>query len=429
MVETICRLTKQIQYQVLQLFMRNRDFRIEKINEVLLAIAEGDFAAQADISDQFDDIDAIASGVNMLSEELRDSVITRNYLNSVLLGVVDMLIIFDENFVIKEVNSKLCQMLGKPEEFFLHQPIAILFDKRKADFIQTLKDAVAKRAEAYNVETEFKVKRQPPLPVALSLSALKERDKITGYLLIAKDLKQILLTSQALEQKNKELKTLLYKVSHDFKGPLASVLGLFQIVEHNDHDLDTLQYYMTLIKKSVVKLNSTVEGLLSLGEVDDSRGQFTTFNVHDAVQQVVQTMKDQPGIEDIAVEIAVSPELKITSEASFFHSILQNLIENSIKYRRTSIYDSYIKITARENGRGIYLWVKDNGQGMNKHVQQRAFDMFYRGNLASSGSGLGLFVVKSNVEKLGGEVKLKSKLQEGTEVKLLLPSINQFEFK
>ena len=408
---------------------KSRDERIEKINEVLLAIAEGNFATQADISDQFDDIDAIASGVNMLSEELRDSVITRNYLNSVLRGIVDMLIIFDEHFIIKEVNGKLCEMLGKPKKFFLHQPITILFDRRKASFIQTLKDSVAKRAEAYNIETEFKIKRQPPLPVALSLSALKERDKVTGYLLIAKDLKQILLTSQALEQKNKELKTLLYKVSHDFKGPLASVLGLFQIVEHNDHDLDTLQYYMTLIKKSVVKLNSTVEGLLSLGEVDDTRGQFTTFSVRDAVQQVIQAMKDQPGIEDVAVEIAISPELKLTSEASFFRSILHNLIENSIKYRRTSIYDSYIKIAARENGRGIYLWVKDNGQGMNKHVQQRAFDMFYRGNLASNGSGLGLFVVKSNVEKLGGEVKLKSKLQEGTEVKLLLPSINQFEFK
>ena len=407
----------------------SRDERIEKINEVLLSIAEGDFTAQANISDQFDDIDAIASGVNMLSEELRDSVITRNYLNSVLRGVVDMLIIFDEHFIIKEVNSKFCEMLGKSEKFFLHQPITVLFDKRKAGFIQTLKDAVAKRAEAYNVETEFKIKRQSPLPVALSLSALKERGKITGYLLIAKDLKQILLTSQALEQKNKELKTLLYKVSHDFKGPLASVLGLFQIVEHNEHDLDTLQYYMTLIKKSVVKLNSTVEGLLSLGEVDDSRGQFTTFSVHDAVQQVIQTMKDQPGIEDVAVEIEVSPALKLTSEASFFCSILHNLIENSIKYRRTSIYDSYIKVAARKNGRGIYLWVKDNGQGMNKHVQQRAFDMFYRGNLASNGSGLGLFVVKSNVEKLGGEIKLKSKLQEGTEMKLLLPSINQFEFK
>ena len=68
------------------------------------------------------------------------------------------------------------------------------------------------------------------------------------------------------------------------------------------------------------------------------------------------------------------------------------------------------------------------GKAMSRHVQQRAFDMFYRGNPASQGSGLGLTIVKSNVEKLGGEVTIRSKLQEGTDVRLLLPSIDKFTF-
>ena len=64
-------------------------------------------------------------------------------------------------------------------------------------------------------------------------------------------------------------------------------------------------------------------------------------------------------------------------------------------------------------------------RGMSRQIQQRAFDMFYRGNQSSEGSGLGLFIVKSNVEKLGGEIKIKSQIDHGTEMWVYLPSFNE----
>lgn len=100
------------------------------------------------------------------------------------------------------------------------------------------------------------------------------------------------------------------------------------------------------------------------------------------------------------------------------------MIENSIKYRKLSrLGPTVISVTACSQKNRITLAVKDNGQGMDKNVSKRAFDMFYRGNENSRGSGLGLFIVKSNIEKLGGEIKMKSKVSEGTEIKIFLPSI------
>ena len=405
----------------------SRDKRIEAINQVLLNIAEGDFRTKSPVSNRFDDIDAIATGINMLSEELRDSVITKNYLDSVLKGIVDMLVIFDDRFIITSINQKTCDLLNKSSDYFMGRSLDFLFEKSKAKFIQWLKRSVQEEEQLYNVETEFRAWQKESLPVTLSLSTLKNRRTTTGYLLIAKDLKQILLTSNALKQRNHELQTLLYKVSHDLQGPLASMLGLFQVIDQSDHDLSTLRYYVSLVKKSTDKLEKTVRGLLELAMNDDTHQQLTNFNLEQAVERVISDLEGLPDREAVTINVVSSKPIWLTSEERLFRLILQNVLENAIKYRRTNIAHPQVTITLRNDPRGAIIVIKDNGQGMSRHVQRRAFDMFYRGHPASQGSGLGLAIVKSNVERLGGEVSLKSRLQRGTEIRILLPSIEKFE--
>ncbi len=400
---------------------------MEEIYEVLMSLAEGNFTAKASLSHQLDGIDAIAAGINMLGEELRSSMIAKDYLDSVLDGVVDMLIIFDEDFAITRVNDKTCELLDKTETTLLGQPLESLFAKKNAAFSLRLKQSAQRQEPLYNIETFFKIQRTTTLPVTLSLSVLKQRDRVTGYLLIAKDLKQLLLTSKALTQRNKELKTLIYKVSHDLQGPLASIIGLFQVIEQTEHDPNTLPHYLSLIKRSANKLEKSVRGLVELG-MDDAHQQLTTFEVKHLLEEVINSLCDFPDRAKVSIEVKVSKPLQLRSEARLFSLVVQHLLENAIKYRRTNIEDSYVHIRVRHHRRGVSLTIKDNGQGMSRHVQQRSFDMFYRGNPASQGSGLGLTIAKSNVEKLGGEISIKSKLQQGTDVRLLFPSINKFTF-
>ena len=405
----------------------DKDHRIEEINQVLLDLAGGDFSTKASLSHQLDSVDAVAAGINMLSEELRASVIAKDYLDSVLRGIVDLLIIFDEQFTILRVNDKACELLKKTEAELVGQPFESLFAKKNGSFIRRLKHLAQQQAPLYNIETSFKVQRTTALPITLSLSALKQHDTVTGYLLIAKDLEQILLTSKALTQRNEELKTLIYKVSHDLQGPLASILGLFQVIEQTGHDLNTLLYYLSLIKRSASKLEKSVQGLVELGQ-DDTHYQLTTFEPKRVVEKVIEALSDFPDRQRVTIKVKSAKLLKLRSEERLFRLIVQHLVENSIKYRRTNIDDAYVHVSIRHHRRGVSVSIKDNGQGMSRHVQQRAFDMFYRGNPASQGSGLGLTIVKSNIEKLGGEVVLKSKLQQGTDVRLLFPSIDKFTF-
>ncbi|SDL81269.1 PAS domain S-box-containing protein [Catalinimonas alkaloidigena] len=400
-----------------------KQYQVEQINQVLLHLAEGNFRHIAPVSNRFDEIDAIASGINMLSEELQATTISKNYLDSVLRSIVDMLFIFDDSFVIQQVTPKACELLKCSEPDLIGQPINVLFDGRKARFVHRLKTLIQSKEALQDIETSFKLLSKENLPVTLSLFVLKNnQQEPTGYLMIAEDLKEKLLTTSALNQRNEELQTLIYRTSHDLKGPLASMLGLFQIVEKETDNLTNLQYYLSLIKKSAEKLNNTLSGLLEIGMTSQAELSLQTFNLSALVQEVTSALETYPGREEVTLNLQIDDKLVLTSNEKLVRSVLQNLVENSIKYRqyrgccRTLIY-----VSARQQKGAVVITVKDNGQGMDKHLLKRAFDMFYRGNQDSNGSGLGLFIVKTSVEKLGGQLKVKSKVRQGTEMKIVLP--------
>lgn len=403
----------------------SKQLQIEQINEVLLEIAGGNYHQQAPISDDFNEIDAIASGINMLSEELRDTVISRNYLDSVLRSIVDMLFIFDEDFTILQITPKVCELLKQPERHFIGKSINTLFDGRKKKFLQRMKDQLLLEGKLHNIETSFKIPNKEKLPVTVSLFTLKDnRHVTTGYLMVAEDIKEKLVTSSALKTRNEELKTLIYRTSHDLKGPLASMLGLFSILEKEKQDLPTLQFYLGHLKKSAEKLNRTLSELLEIGIVDQSEPSAKKFNLGTSIHEVVNSLENYPGREQVEIKINAEKNLQISSSEKLLRSVLQNLIENSIKYRKPNKREpSVIRVSARTLKEKVLISVKDNGQGMDKMVLKRAFDMFYRGNEDSKGSGLGLFIVKTNIEKLKGEIKISSKRFEGTETRIILPLV------
>jgi PAS domain S-box-containing protein len=402
----------------------NKQHQVEQINLVLMEIAGGNFHQTAPVSDNFDEIDAIAAGVNMLSEELRDTMISRNYLDRILRSIVDMLFIFDENFCIQQITSRACLLLNQHEENCVGQSIHMLFDGRQRKFVQRMTESLQQKGQLHNIETTFRTFNKKKLPVTLSLFALKNNRNITtGYLMIAEDVKEKKDTSNTLKKRNEELRTLIYRTSHDLKGPLASMLGLFNVMEMERQNLSSLQNYMFHLQKCVEKLNKTVLGLLEVGLVDQSALSMRPFYLYNTLQDVIDSLSNFPGRDQVEINLSVDKKLQVISSEKALSSVLQNLIENSIKYRQSdSGKISVVQVSAHVDKGYLIMLIKDNGQGMDKNVIKKAFNMFYRGNENSDGSGLGLFIVKSTIEKMKGEIILKSKVKEGTEIKIILPT-------
>jgi signal transduction histidine kinase len=119
----------------------------------------------------------------------------------------------------------------------------------------------------------------------------------------------------------------------------------------------------------------------------------------------------------------VSSTSDFYSEWTLLNGILQNLIENSIKYAREE--DPYVHVTVEDKQGWIVLRVADNGKGIPPEHQARVFEMFYRAAKGEAGSGLGLYILKRSVDRLKGTVEIKSDVGTGTTFTVRLPSLTE----
>ncbi len=344
-------------------------------------------------------------------------------------SVSDIVIAFDSDYIIQYLNNKAVNMLNYREEELLGFHITEVFPKAQQDFVQILQQRVMEKQQVHDWRTCLSVKGRKQLPVSVSFSLLLEEDDDVGFVLIARDDRQLVQATDALKQKNTELETLIYKISHDLKGPLASVNGLFQLYDMPNNTVEDKANYVELVRKSTKKLEEKLLGLLELGLSKRENIEFKPIPVREKVNEILKEFDSFPGRDEVLFHITATEGLTIDTEEKLFHSVMQNLIENSIKYRKVNTDDAVTKISVRKYKDGIKIKVKDNGLGMDRDLQNRVFDMFYRGHNHTEGSGLGMFIVKTHVEKLGGEIGVKSSPQLGTEFWIYLPEQKSIDDK
>jgi signal transduction histidine kinase len=111
---------------------------------------------------------------------------------------------------------------------------------------------------------------------------------------------------------------------------------------------------------------------------------------------------------------------RFVSEWAIINTILQNLIENAIKYSRSQS-ENVVHIRVYSDDGSAVVIVQDNGQGIPEEHQQNIFNMFFRGTDRTQGSGLGLYILKRAVERLNGTVQLTSTVGQGSTFTVLLP--------
>ena len=103
-------------------------------------------------------------------------------------------------------------------------------------------------------------------------------------------------------------------------------------------------------------------------------------------------------------------------------TILKNTISNAVKYRKQNQDDCFVNINVAEENKFIVIRVEDNGIGISEKSLPKIFDMFYRATSSVAGTGLGLYICKEMITKLGGTISIDSKLGEGTTVTIRIPS-------
>ena len=213
----------------------------------------------------------------------------------------------------------------------------------------------------------------------------------------------------------------VYSASHDLSAPLKSVLGLVQIARL-EKERDRLGEYYSHIEFSVQKLDRVIKSMVEFSRNYHLDVQTDHFNFHDLVNEVLRELAFWPEARRIEFRNTVDKESFLKSDPQRIKVVLHNLISNSVKYADFTKTDSYIHIDFRQNGHGKTILIADNGMGIEGKRQSRIFEMYYRATDRSHGSGLGLFIVKEIILKLGGTIEVKSTYGSGSTFIIEIPT-------
>lgn len=226
-----------------------------------------------------------------------------------------------------------------------------------------------------------------------------------------------------LKSANKDLETFIYRASHDLRGPLSSIIGLTNVSRLEIEDSKALQY-IDMIQLSTKKLDETLIGLVHSMAIRDVEKLEDEINFKNMLDDVLERFKYYEGFSKMKFDIDVDLKSPFHSSRLILQPVIQNLVENAIKYRNVKSPESYCHISVSETKEDVIITFADNGIGMETNIHEKVFDVYYKGTQKSKGSGLGLYIVKTAVEKLHGTIRLESEPGKGSTFIITLPKNN-----
>lgn len=220
-----------------------------------------------------------------------------------------------------------------------------------------------------------------------------------------------------LKQAYMELDTFFYRSSHDFRRPLTTFMGLSEVAKVTVKDKSAIDLF-DKVRETAVYLDKMLMKLQSISDV--GLQQLTYKEVH--LTELVDALVVAQECEIKQRGIKISTDLQqtvLTSYPALLKIIIENLLENAVFFSRPEAPQIIIRTKHEAN---IFIFeVEDNGQGIDPEYHSRIFDMYYRANLSSKGNGLGLYIVKKAVQKLGGTISFTSQFSKGSCFTIKLP--------
>lgn len=236
------------------------------------------------------------------------------------------------------------------------------------------------------------------------------------------DITERKLRENELINRNFELDSFVYRASHDLKAPLNSIMGLIAIIQ-DEEDRDNIINYIKMMDKSVKKLDEFIRQLTQFSQ--DARISIvrSQIDLKAFVEELLEDLMFMENAKRLKVVMDIEQSEDFYSDPVRLGIIFNNLLSNAIKYQDLNKPEAQLLIQIRANSEEATCRFADNGQGIDEEHQEKVFDLFFRASIQASGSGLGLYITHNAIQKLGGQISIKSILGEGTNFMLSIPSI------
>ncbi len=239
----------------------------------------------------------------------------------------------------------------------------------------------------------------------------------------------LILISEVTEAKllERSKSELVAVASHQLRTPLTAVRGNIEmLIDESYGPLNAEQHeLLSDVDISTVRLISMVNDMLDITKIE--RGNLDMVleyvSLKETVDSICSDLEEYAKRRGVVIEIDIKDDTTVYGDKSRVRQVMQNLIDNAIKYsKRTGL----LNISSNVEGKFAHITFKDSGQGIPKLEQSKIFNRFYRAsnvkNNSSNGSGLGLYIVKSIVEQLHGNIRFESEENVGTTFFVALPT-------
>lgn len=338
---------------------------------------------------------------------------------------VGMMMVKDcfSNFI--EVNEAFCQLLGYQRQELLElTPAEITHPADKLKALPIIAEAWENGKEFITLEKRFLHKSGRVLHTLLALQLVKESENAPYLIGMALDISARKLYEEnlkhksiQLKQSNDSLKEFAYAASHDLKQPLRTIASFTQLLLRylpKEAVKPEVHEFAEHIKNGVTRMEALINGLLEYSRIGNSQMNLQVIDVMDTINEVCKSLGQQ--IKENHAEIdVVLPISKLEADALKFESLLQNLISNAIKYRRAEV-TPHIRISAQEQSEYWLFAVEDNGKGIPEDQSEQIFGLYKRleEDKDKDGTGIGLSLCRRIVNRHGGDIRVKSKVGQGS---------------
>ena len=226
---------------------------------------------------------------------------------------------------------------------------------------------------------------------------------------------ELLSANEELSRYNSELRQFSYTLSHNLRAPVARLIGLTNLLKREEDGLnDDQKHLIKLLSRSTSDLDNVIRDLNKIIDIrNEIYGIKEKVNLLQELTRILNSLKEQfPADAQIETKFTEAPY--VYGIRPMVNSVLYNLISNAIKYRAMT-RPLQLRMQSKMNGDAVELIIADNGLGINlQQFGKDLFGMYKRFHTHTEGKGLGLYLVKTQMELMGGSISVQSELNIGT---------------
>ena len=397
---------------------------IQRMRETTRRLDTGSLEREIQIYSR-DEWGEFARAVNEMRIRLREKIEEvsreRDYLKTILKGMVEGVLVVDERSRILMVNDALRKILSLSSEVVDKAPLEAI---RNAELEEAIREAIQEgKNTAFELTfplsggkiVEVNVVGISPSPEERAQAA----EKIKGAIAVFHDISR-------LKELEKVRQDFVANVSHELRTPLTTIKGYTETLLDGALKEEVAPQFLQVIQKHADRLTKIVEDLLTLSKIETKEFYLKQERLllSDLVDDVLDFVKEAAEKKKISISRSIAPSsLEVRGDRSYLEQVFINLLDNGIKYTQPG---GEISVSAVKNEQGeIQVVIKDNGMGIPKEDLSRIFERFYRVDKGRSqelgGTGLGLSIVKHLVQAHGGRVWVESQPEKGSAFYFTLP--------